>query len=729
MFLKLLSFIMHRMKSSYAKNILLIVVAAVIVSGFFAYKHFGKPQIKNVVIISMDTTRADNLSCYGLYKNATPQIDALAKESVLFQNTYSPIPLTLPAHSTMLTGMYPPRHGVHDNLKYQLSEKNLTLAEILKSNGFATAAIIGAFILDSKFGLDQGFDLYDDNFEEELENTNIVQRRGSESTQQAIEWMQENKDNPFFLFVHYYDPHMPYDPPEPFKSMIAHPYFAEIAYTDDCIGRVIRELKTLDLYDSTLIVVTGDHGEMLDEHQEKTHGYYIYNGNIKVPLIFKVPGRTKEKKVDDIAGIVDITQTVCSLLDIDIPENIQGKDLSPYLLRDKNPVPEDRHLYSECMTPTKYGGNSLLGVITDRYKYIQTTRPELYDLINDPKESKDLIDQQPQQARILQDKLKQILEESVLESTEGDLELDAEALKKLETLGYVGGGIQEEFSFDQEKTDPKDLIEYHIDMSMIKSLIQSEQLDKAEQLCEKLIAQNNAETIILVYHNIVTVAKKKNDYQKVIYYIQEVIKLDPDQPSAHIEYGKALLEIGEDQQADAQFLIAYELDTDNAVISGNIAKAYYDSRKPMKAIEYCHKALKSDPEYLLARTSLAHTLYKTNQLELALEQYYLVFEQYPENLEALNSLVWIQATSKNNKFYNPKESLRLAKHAYGASEKHTPETLDTVAAAYASNSQFKEAIEIAEKAIKLAKENQQEALASRIESRRKLYQSGRNFRQ
>jgi len=728
---------MHHMKSSYTKKILGIVVAAVIVGGLFVYNHSKETQIKNVVIISMDTTRADNLSCYGVYKNATPQIDALAKESVLFQNTYSPIPLTLPAHSTMLTGMYPPRHGIHDNIKYHLNDKNLTLAEILKDNGFATAAVIGAFILDSRFGLDQGFDVYDDTFKEELENSNISQRRGQESTQQAISWIQEKKDQQFFLFLHYYDPHMPYDPPEPFKSNILHPYFAEIAYMDDCIGHVIDKLRVLGLYDSTLIVITGDHGEMLGEHQEKTHGYYIYNGNIKVPLIFKVPGSKKAKKVDDIAGIVDITPTICSLLDIDIPENVQGKDLSDYLIHGKKVKPEERHLYCECMTPTKYGGNSLLGVITDKYKYIQTTRPELYDLINDPKESKDLIDQQPQQARILQDKLKQILEESVLESTEGDLELDAEALQKLETLGYVGGSIEEEFSFDQEKTDPKDLIEYHVDMASIQGLIQSEKFDEAEQLCEKLIVQDITETYGQLCHFMVSIAKKKNDFQKAVYYIQKIIEIDPAQPLAYLEHGKILLETGQVQQADDQFLKAHELAKGNAVISGNIAKAYFDNGKFKKAIEYCRKALESNPDYVLVRLSLADTFIKINQLKPAIEQYYQVLQRNSDNLEALNALAWIQATSKSNNFFSPKEALRLAmqaneileKQGVGLSKKQSAEMLDTLAAAYASNSQFKKAIEIAEKAIKLAREQELEALASRITNRLRLYQAGQPFRQ
>jgi arylsulfatase A-like enzyme/Tfp pilus assembly protein PilF len=704
--------------------ILLIIALITVIAGYFVCVSFRpQPKIRNVVLISMDTTRAENLSCYGVYKNATPQIDALAKEAVLFQNTYSPIPLTLPSHSTMLTGMYPPRHGIHDNLKYQLNDKNITLAEILKDNGFATAAVISAFILDSRFGLDQGFDIYDDNFDEELENANIAQRRGAETTDHAISWLLDNKDNPFFLFIHYYDPHMPYDPPEPFKSMIFHPYFAEIAYTDHCIGQVIDKLKALDLYDSTLIIITADHGEMLGEHKEQTHGYFIYQGNIKVPLIFKLPGKRKAKTVDDIAGTVDIAPTVCSLLGIDIPKNVQGKDLSAYLGNDAASRPKDRHLYSESMTATKYGGNSLLGLIDDRYKYIQTTRPELYDLINDPKEADDLIARQQGRARILQDKLKQILEESVLENTQSGLELDTKALEKLETLGYVGGGIEEEFSFDQEKTDPKDLIEYHADMSRIQGLIQNEKFDEAEKVCEELIAQNITETYGQLCHFLVSIAKEKNDYQMAITYLQEIIKLNPDQPSAYIEYGGILLKTGETSQAAAQFLKANELRPDNAVISGNIAKAYYDGGKLNKAIEYCYKALELKPDYLLVRTSLADTLMKNNQLESAVKQYYEVLRLEPDNIEALNTLAWIQATSKDKDLSNPEEALRLALHCCQIDDYKRPELLDTLAAAYASNSQFDEAVKMATKAIQIASQQGLDERAGQMSVRLRQYEA------
>lgn len=711
------------------KIILSVIVLVAVVGGFIIRRFLRPPKIRNVLIITMDTTRSDHLSCYGKYKNVTPNIDALAAEGILFKNAYSPISLTLPSHSTIMTGVYPPRHGVHNNLHYQLGDRNLTLAEILKENGFVTAAIIGTFVLDSRFGLDQGFDTYDDDFDGELKDLNISQRRGEETVEHAISWMQKHKDNPFFLFLHFYDPHMPYDPPEPFKSMIAHPYFAEIAYTDHCIGQVLKQLKDLELYDSTLIVIVADHGEMLGEHNEQTHGYFVYQGNIKVPLIFKVPGKNKGKIIDDIAGTVDITPTILSLLGIDIPSHAQGKDLSEYLVNNAMPQSEKRYLYCESLLPSKYGGNSLLGVITDRFKYIQTTRPELYDLIEDPMESENLVEQQPQQARILQEQLKQILEESVIESTEDDFELDTEALQKLESLGYVAGDIEEEFTFSQDKEDPKDLIGYHIEMSKIAGLIQSEEFDLAEQVIESLLTTEKPQTYSQLCKYMVTISKKKDDYQKAIIYLQKIIAIDPNETSAYIDYGRALLELKKTNEAAVQLLKAYQLQPDSAMNCSNIAKAYYDGGMLKKAIEFCHKALEVNPDFLLARTSLADTLLKINQIEPAVEHYHKVLQLQPNNLEAISALAWIHATSKNQKLFKPKEALRLALQGSQINDYQSAELLDTLAAAYACNSQFKEAIETAQKAMEIAQQQGLDALAGRINNRIGLYRSGQYLRQ
>jgi len=233
-------------------------------------------QVRNVVLISIDTCRADYLGCYGYPHRITPNVDEIAKQGVIFKNVITSVPMTLPAHCSMLTGTIPPYHEVHDNLDYQLDESNVTLAEILKEHGFVTGGIISASVLDSQFGINQGFDTFNDRLEKGRTGGLMVERGAEATSRLALAWLAQRKSKRFFLFLHYFDPHFDYAPPEPFASRFAdNLYSGEIAYTDYCIGRVIQALKDLGLFDSTLIIITSDHGEMLGEHGELTHGYFI----------------------------------------------------------------------------------------------------------------------------------------------------------------------------------------------------------------------------------------------------------------------------------------------------------------------------------------------------------------------------------------------------------------------------------------------------------------------
>ncbi|MHC4207633.1 MAG: sulfatase, partial [Planctomycetota bacterium] len=373
--------------------LLLIVTAAV------AIWLFLRPQrqdIRNVVLISIDTCRSDYLSCYGYPRQTTPNIDQIADQGVLFENTISPVPITLPAHCTMMTGTIPPYHGVRNNIGYQLSQSDQTLAEMLSAEDFRTAAIVSAFVLDSKFGMAQGFETYNDRFVDVRHALSGDERIGEETSRFALEWLDEHQSEKFFLFLHYYDPHDDYEAPEPFAAEYAdNPYAGEIAYTDHCIGRVINKIKEAGLYDSSLIIITGDHGEMLGEHGELTHTYFVYQSAVKVPLIFKLPGQTKSRRIPDCVGLVDILPTICGLLGIDKSDGIQGRDLSPHF-KGKPPFDKNRALYSESIVPTRYGANALMALTTERYKYIQSTRPELYDITRDPNEQNNLFEQQPE---------------------------------------------------------------------------------------------------------------------------------------------------------------------------------------------------------------------------------------------------------------------------------------------------------------------------------------------
>jgi tetratricopeptide (TPR) repeat protein len=630
----------------------------------------------------------------------------------------------------MMTGTIPPRHGIHDNLNYSLGDSNVTLAEMLQAKGYTTGGIISSYVLEDTFGLNQGFDTYDDEFDETITDAAGAQRRGGEVSEHAIRWLDENRRDSFFLFLHYYDPHIEYTPPEPFASMFKDNLYAgEIAYADHCIGQVITKLKSLGLYDSTLLIITGDHGEGLGDHVELAHSYYIYQESIHVPLIIKLPGQHKAKTVKDVAGLVDITPTVCSLLNLGLPEPIDGKDLSPYLWRE-TPESEDRYIYSESLIATKYNASPLLAVTGNRFKYIQTARPELYDLIEDPGETRNLVDVQPQRARILQDMLGVMLEESLAaDTTDSKLELDDESLKKLESLGYVGGALEEDFSFDQNKADPKDTFSYHMDLMDIMGLIRKKDYDKAEKACQAFISKGLE--VPEVYLHLAQIAIEREDEEQAIEYLKKTLALEPRTASAQKHLGTQLLEAERFDEALKHLLKASEIQPRSAEISYFIAKAYYKLGEREKAVEYATRSLDAEPENIEPRTSLAKTLFELGDTRSAIKEYYKVLEYDAENLKALNFLAWIQASSRDEQLRNPKEALKLAQRAAKAADYNNAEVMDTLmdtlAVAYASVGQFDQAIEKASEAIELAESSGEMALAHRIAKRRGLFQTGKTY--
>ena len=660
-----------------AKIFIVIFVITLAITGWYLYSNSGSRRIKHIVLISMDTTRADALSCYGNWYKTTANIDALAAEGVLFENAIAPIPLTLPSHSTMLTGTTPLHHGIHDNLEYRLNDSNVTLAEILKNNGFSTCAFISSFILDSQFGLDQGFAHYDDNLGSKQTSTGINERIGGETTRLACEWIDDHHKENMFLFVHFYDPHMDYNPPEPYDSMFTdsvwgmppisqrqRSYLGEIAYTDHCLGQVIDKLKSLEIYDSTLIVITGDHGEMLGEHKEMTHAYFIYQSAVRVPLIFKLPGRSKPARIKKTVGLVDIVPAICSLLDIELSSDVQGEDISPYLLQD-DPVGLQRHVYSETLIPTKYKCNTLLALVSDRYKYIQTTRPELYDIIEDPKERNNLIDQQPKQARLLKGRLQQIIEQTVTpDGLDNTIEFDEETLERLESLGYVSGGIKEDFSFDQSMNDPKDLVDYHVLNMQVKPLILEEKFDEARKISEKMISLRPE--LYQGYLFLGHIAMAEKDYAAAITSFNKSIECDPDQHLAH----------------------------------GMLSEALFEHKQFDRSLFHVQESLRLKPGYF-------------------------------QSLNYLAMHAWLRATSKDDEYYDPPQALILIRQAMEL----IPETnkkaglLRALAAAHAANGNFPEAIENARQALQQVMSLGQTQLAGDMLKEMKLYKNNKAYRE
>ena len=370
----------------------------------------AKPAADNLLFISFDTTRADRLSVYGYPRVTSPNIDALAKRGALFARAYSHVPSTLPAHSTMFTGLLPPQHGVRCNGKFRLAAAHETLAEILASAGFDTAAVVGAFPIAARFGIGQGFQTYDDDFASSAVTAKRrkgrmddpgfwighefvdFERGADEVTDRALAWLEGRKGR-WFLFAHYFDPHWPYEPAEGWGAMYDSPYDAEIAYADAHLGRLLDKVAAMP--GRTLIVFTADHGEGLGDHGEAMHNRFLYDATMRVPLVIALDGAVEPGlRVDDGVGHVDLLPTVLELLAVRAPDGVVGRSLAPLLTGRALPA---KPLYAETLVPAleRPLGIEVRAWLEPPYKLIRTSSPageriELYDVVADPAEAVDL---------------------------------------------------------------------------------------------------------------------------------------------------------------------------------------------------------------------------------------------------------------------------------------------------------------------------------------------------
>ena len=342
----------------------------------------GCGQRPNVLLITMDTTRADRLGLYGYERAETPAIDGVGEEAIVFERCFSPVPLTLPAHSSLMTGLYPPRHGVRANGAVVAPEAE-TLAEILRREGYATGAAVGAFVLDSQFGLGQGFDHYDDETQPRQRRFFYTERHAELVTDAALAWWNKQSTRPVFLWVHYFDPHAPYEPPG-FDATFSHrhAYDAEISFVDQQVKRLVEAFDTSE----TMVILTADHGEALGEHGEASHGLFVYNATLRVPLIVRFPDRRHAgQRISTPVSLVDVLPSLMSWIDLPIPPNLDGVPLPLEEGAAGRPIYfENDHL------PSRFGWSRLDGVLDGDVKFIRAPRPELYDLAADRYEEHNL---------------------------------------------------------------------------------------------------------------------------------------------------------------------------------------------------------------------------------------------------------------------------------------------------------------------------------------------------
>jgi arylsulfatase A-like enzyme/Tfp pilus assembly protein PilF len=531
----------------------------------------GRP---NLLVVTLDTLRADRVGCYGYRAARTPRLDTLAARGLRFAQATTVTPLTLPAHSSLFTGTFPPFHGVRDNGGFYLGEDQTTLAEMMRGRGYRTAGFVSAFVLDSRWGIHQGFDRYFDDFDlskfEKAAGMDAIQRPGAETVDEALRWLPEDRSRPFFAWVHLYDPHAPYTPPAAFADLYPRTasgaYDAEIAATDVQVGRLLDALEAAGQLANTVVAVLADHGEMLGEHGEPTHGFFIYDAAVHIPLILAGPGIPAVVVADQVR-IVDVMPTALELLGVAPPAAVQGVSLLP-LARGQR---LDLQAYSESWYPRyHYGWSELVSVQDGRFKLIRAPRPELYDLTQDPGELVDLSGRDARRTSGLRQSLEDMAARiASAQPAKGPQAIDAETAERLEALGYVGGAISARHLEDRPRGDPKDKIQLY-------NLLKDAGGDSAQGRYDDAIAKVQkalaADPEILEGHMLLgNFLRKSQRPEEAIHAYRRALALDPEHQETLFLLALTYKEAGRAADARVGFTRAHELDPRNGRVLWQLA--------------------------------------------------------------------------------------------------------------------------------------------------------------
>ncbi len=518
---------------------------------------FFRPD-RNVLLITIDTLRADRLSCYGSKTVDTPNIDALAERGVLFEETITPVPLTLPGHASILTGRYPVEHGARDNTFYRLPEGHPTLSRKLAGEGYHTAAFVASATLNAQFGLDRGFDVYEDltppgGKAPIMYNAEIS---ADKVNRKVFKWLENGPRRPFFLWVHYFDPHYPYDPPGEYSGKYkAEPYNGEVAFADEQVGKLLRRLEERGLPDNTLIVLTSDHGEALGEHGERTHGLFLYRPTMRAPLIFAGPEIPGGRKVETMVGLVDIAPTVLAYLGMNDDFECSGRDLTASI-KGNEKLPQ-RPVYIETLAPETLGWSPLKGLRTEKHKYIAPPGNEIYNVKKDPGEEVNLYSKDKKLVSELSGKMRELEAAlSPLENAEAAKFIPGDKTRKMvESLGYVG-----------QKAPRRKSRENPMDMTRVLEYYQQGNIFFHESLWDFAVAE----------------------YKKAL-------ELDPDNPAVLRKLAFVYVRQGNYGGAIREYEKLTRISPNIPELWQNLGIVYTLTGKYSKAAECARKALELDP--------------------------------------------------------------------------------------------------------------------------------------
>jgi arylsulfatase A-like enzyme/tetratricopeptide (TPR) repeat protein len=596
---------------------------------------FDKP---NVILITLDTTRADHIGCYGYAGARTPRLDALAGRGVLFEQAAASSPLTLPAHCSILTGMYPTYHGVRINGNTALSEEQTTVAEVLSAKGYACGAFIGAFVLDGRWGLKQGFDYYDDQFDlKKYKHVDLgaIQRPGNQVMDAALNWLESRKDKPFFAWVHLYDPHTPYEPPEPYLSEfgprgLAGLYDGEIAFMDEQIGRCVDWLERNGLDKNTILILIGDHGEGLGSHGEGTHGYFIYDYAVHVPLIVVTPFKGLQGvRVSSQVRAVDVFPTLLELSGMPTASQTQGRSLVRMMFRPSKK--EDGYAYSESMTPSlQFGWSPLHSLRTPSHKYIDCPKAELYDLTRDADEQTNIYESDPDLVRKMKTELDRFIAETSRDApTPQAANLDKETMERLTALGYVGAPVAARKSAGREPlADPKDKLPVFMAVTAAGELVLQDKYAEAAARIESALKDEPMVPQALMILSTCYVELGRSEEAKA--QLELILKEDPESIPALISMANILLEERKNEDVIALCKQTLSLDERNTQAQMLIGEVLLGELRYGEALPYLEKAVEIQPKVTRSRLTLGACLVGLKQYDRAEAELKLVIQEAPK---------------------------------------------------------------------------------------------------
>jgi arylsulfatase A-like enzyme/Flp pilus assembly protein TadD len=653
----------------------------------------------NVLLITMDTTRADHLRAYGHTGVETPNLDSLAQRGVLFSHAITPSPSTLPAHSSILTGLYPFHHGARANGTFRLTDDVQTLAETFKAAGYRTGAAISAFVLDGRFGLPQGFDDYNDDLTKGVKHSpHMFRERPAELTNEVVfRWLDEHAQaGKFFYWAHYFDPHAAYLPPEPYRSKYAHDrYTGEIAYTDAQIGRLLEKLEALGVRDRTLVVLTADHGEGLGEHGEQTHALLMYDATLHVPMIYSAPPPFPQgKRASDQASLVDVMPTILDLVDIAAPPDLDGRSL-------RAPAPSGpRSLYIENLsTQVLHGWAPLLGVHRGDYKFIHAPIPELYELKSDPRELVNRYEDEPVIAAELHTQLQSFVGDDPYMGTAArqNLPLDPQTEELLRSLGYV---------FTAKEAVPATPDSYHLNPKDMVS-----HWEKVQAAVNQHISGEVAEAIRNLEQALAEVPEDRwarqvlagayqtyGEYEKAYEMIQSVAERQPDDAATLSSLGSMLLMLNRIEEAEEKLRRALELDPRSGPARLALARIAGRRHDELTQRALLHEVIEVDPGTSgpAAYNAIGRLELKKRALEPAREAFEAALEIDRMNAGAYDGLanVLLEENRHNEAIGYLSTSLRF--------RPAQPQTLTTLAQVLRDQGKLDQATELCERALAMS---------------------------